>query len=92
MKKSSRTKRKESASDLKRLQTNKNVAQERLELLNEIIEEMERTGGMPDIKLGGLLDDLFILNPFRAEQIIPQLRDQYKSEVEEINQLIAGQN
>lgn len=86
-----RKQRREDLADLKRLKDNKQVAEERLELLNDVIEDMKKSGGAPDIPLGGLFSDLLILNPFRAEQLLPFLRDQYAEEVNEIKQLISKQ-
>lgn len=85
-------KRKEKRRVIQRLTENKKVIEERIELLNDIVVDMERTKGIPSIPLGGLFDDLLKLNPFRGEALIPNLLKEYETELEEVNQLIATQN
>lgn len=77
---------------MERLQANKTVIEERIDLLQDVLEDMKRSGGVPEMKMGGLMDDLFLLNPFRAEEVLPFLLEQYKKECEEVKALIAGTN
>jgi hypothetical protein len=78
--------------ELTRLSQNKKVIEERVELLNSIVKDMEQSGGMPNIPLGGLFDDILLLNPFRGEKLIPILLAEYEQELEEVNLLMAKQN
>jgi hypothetical protein len=92
MSKSSRSKRKQATDELKRLQEHKLITLERVELLKEIVADMKASQGVPSVPLGGLVDDLFKLNPFRAERVIPFLLTEYEQEYDEITKIIAEQN
>lgn len=78
--------------EVKRLGVNQKVIDERIELLKEVVSEMERSGGMPSIPLGGLFDDLIKLNPYRAEVIVPMLLQEFEKEADEVKALIANLN
>lgn len=78
--------------EIARLSGNRKVIEDRVELLQEIIQDMEKTNGVPAIPLGGLLDDILKLNPFRAERLIPALLEEYEKELEEVKQLMVSLN
>jgi hypothetical protein len=92
MSESSRKRRREESAELKRLQSLRQVIDERVEFLEAVIEDMKRSGGVPEMKMGGLMDDLFLANPFRAEKLLPFLLEQYKEEQTEIKAIVAGNN
>jgi len=77
---------------MKELKIKLEVIKERVELLAELNNDIQGEEGVPMVKLGGLVDDLFMLNPFTSEQIIPLLKESYEAELQAVNCLIANQN
>ena len=85
-------KNKEQRQYLKDLKEKKKVIDERVELLESLQADVNGSKGVPEIKLGGLLDDLGVLNPFTVVKIVPFLLEMYQKEQQEFGQVIANQN
>jgi len=68
------------------------VIEERLELLESLKLDVDSGEGIPDIKLGGLVDDLGILNPLTTVDTINFLLPLYNVELASYRALLANQN
>lgn len=84
--------KKDKKKEVKRLQNNRQVIKDRIDLLEEVQAEMNGTGHMPSVPLGGLFDDIIKLNPFRAETLIPALLQEYRKELGEVDALVTNMN
>jgi len=85
-------KTKEQKAYLKDLKTKVKVIAERVELLQSLQSDIDGTEGVPEIKLGGLVDDLALLNPFTTVKVVAFLLEQYQREQQEFAKVIANQN
>ena len=80
--------RKQKREILKRLKEKKAIIKDRVDLLEQFNSEI-KDGNMPLLDMGGLVSDLFKLNPVSNTKLVPLLLELYKEEIKLMDNDIA---
>ena len=61
-----------------------NKIKERIEFLDIIVNDIKKTGNVPLVPFGGIINDLFLLNPEYIKIVIPDVLKLYQKEKKDI--------
>lgn len=84
--------KKETKKYIEQLKTKIEVIDQRIEILTYIQDEMKKSGAVLDVPLGGMTDDLLIINPHNANPILTLLLGLYHTEKTEHENLLTMNN